>query len=211
MKHLAILGASGHGKVVADIAECQGWEQVSFFDDAWPKKLENGAWSVVGDSYLLLQRLSDFSGVAVAIGDNTVRLNKLNMFKQAGAPLPALVHPSAVVSRYSFIDDAVVIVAGAVINADARVRFGTVINTSASVGHDCDLGEGCHICPGVRLAGGVEVGSCSWVGVGTSVRQLVKIGSNVVIGAGAAVVSDIENGAIAVGVPARIVRPDNQR
>ena len=211
MKHLAILGASGHGKVVADIAECQGWEKVSFFDDAWPKKQKNGAWSVIGDSDELLKRLSEFSGVAVAIGDNTVRLNKLNMFKQAGAPLPALAHPSAVVSRYSFIDDAVVIVAGAVINADARVRFGTVINTSASVGHDCDLGEGCHICPGVRLAGGVEVGSCSWVGVGTSVRQLVKIGSGVVIGAGAAVVSDIENGAIAVGVPARIVRPDNQR
>ena len=210
MKHLAILGASGHGKVVADIAECQGWAQVSFYDDAWPGKQKNGRWGVVGDSNELFKRLSDFSGVAVAIGDNLIRLSKLNALKHAGAILPVLVHPSAVVSKYAFIDEAVVVVAGAVINVDAKVGFGTIVNTSASVGHDCDLGEACHICPGVRLAGGVQVGSCSWVGVGSSVKQLVKIGSSVVVGAGAAVVNDIEDGAVAVGVPARIIRPDEK-
>lgn len=206
MKNLAILGASGHGKVVADIAECLGWEKVSFFDDAWPQRQTNGAWRVDGDSEALFKRLSEFSGVAVAIGDNVIRSQKLNTFRKAGAVLPALVHPASVVSRYAVVEDAVVIVAGAVVNADAHISFGAIVNTSASVGHDCYLGEVCHICPGVRLAGGAEVGARSWIGVGTSVKQLVKIGADVVVGAGAAVVGDIESGSVAVGVPAKIVK-----
>lgn len=206
IKRLAILGASGHGKVVADIAECLGWQHISFFDDAWPDKKKNSAWNVIGNSEILFKQLSYFSCVAVAIGSNDIRLNKLRELRQAGAVLTSLVHPSAIVSRYAVIEDGVVIVAGAVVNADARIGFGTIINTSASVGHDCVLGEACHICPGARLAGGVEIGARSWIGVGSSVRQLTKIGDDVLVGAGASVVNDIASHSLAVGVPARVVK-----
>ena len=103
MKRLAILGASGHGKVVADTAECCGWLSIQFFDDAWPRIENNGAWQVVGNTTMLVERLADFDGAVVAIGNNTVRHAKLHELQAAGASLATLVHPAASVSRYASI------------------------------------------------------------------------------------------------------------
>ncbi|MCL5041544.1 MAG: hypothetical protein M1440_03580 [Gammaproteobacteria bacterium] len=60
MKRLAILGASCHGKVVAECAEFCDWESVSFFDDAWPVKQVNGVWPVVGSMQALLGSVKVF-------------------------------------------------------------------------------------------------------------------------------------------------------
>lgn len=203
---LAILGASGHGKVVADTAECCGWQSVEFFDDAWPGLHTNAAWSVVGDSAALMARLADFDGVVVAIGNNHIRHTKLLELRAAGACLVTLVHPAAIVSRYAAIDQGTVVFAGAVVNAEACIGQGAILNTGCSIDHDCVLGDAVHISPGVRLAGGVHVGDLSWVGIGASVRQLVRIGERVMVGAGSAVVSDIPNDVTVAGVPATRMR-----
>lgn len=203
MNRLAILGASGHGKVVADTAECCGWEVIEFFDDAWPALTFIGNWPVVGTTDDLLDRLDDFDGVLVAIGNNAIRRNKLRQLKIAGAELPALIHPSAVVSRYARIGPGSVVFASAVVNAYASIGEGAILNTGSSVDHDCILGECVHISPGARLAGAVRVDDESWVGIGACVRQVVCIGAHVTVGAGAVVVSDISDNMIVVGVPAR--------
>lgn len=203
---LAILGASGHGKVVADTAECCGWQTVDFFDDAWPGIQENGVWSVLGDSADLMGRLADFDGVVVAIGNNRIRHAKLLELRAAGACLVTLVHPAAIVSRYASIAQGTVVFAGAVVNAEACIGQGAILNTGCSIDHDCVLGDAVHISPGVRLAGGVQVGDFSWVGIGASVRQLVCIGERVMVGAGSAVVSDIPNDVTVAGVPAKRMR-----
>src|SRR5690606_24447728 len=203
MKRLAILGASGHGKVVADCAELSGWESVSFFDDAWPEKQSNGAWPVVGDTAALLACVTDFDGVLVAIGNNSVRAAKLRALSEQGAVLPVLVHPAAVVSRYAVIGSGSVLFAGAVVNVDCRIGIGAIINTGATVDHDCVLGDAVHVSPGAHLAGGVCIGDRSWVGIGSAVRQLARIGSDVMVGAGAAVVAGIPDGCVVTGVPAR--------
>lgn len=204
MRQLAILGASGHGKVVADCAELCGWSSISFFDDAWPDKTSNGAWSIAGDSRSLLRRLSEFDGVLVAIGNNQIRSAKLQELVEGGARVPVLIHPSAVVSRYVEIGAGSVLFAGAVVNVDCHIGTGAIINTAASIDHDCRLGNAVHISPGARLAGGVRVGDRSWVGIGASVKQLVEIGADVTVGAGAAVISNIPDDCLAIGVPARI-------
>lgn len=201
---LAILGASGHGKVLADIAELTGWEDIVFFDDAWPEKTNNGAWQIVGNTQSLLENLSAYNGVIVAIGNNKIRQLKLQQLKSAGANLITLIHPSATISRYTQIGVGSVVVAGAVINPDCIIGSGAIINTCSSVGHDCILGEAVHICPGARLAGGTEVGDRAWVGVGSSVRQLIKIGADAIIGAGSAVVKDVPASTTVMGVPASI-------
>lgn len=203
---LAILGASGHGKVLADIAELTGWERIVFFDDAWPEKTNNGVWQVVGDTQKLLNNLSDYDGVIVGIGSNKIRYKKLQQLNNAGAKVITLVHPSATVSRYTKIGLGSVIVAGAVINPDCVIGSGAIINTCSSVGHDCTLGEAVHICPGARLAGGTIAGDRAWIGVGSSIRQLVKIGADSVIAAGSAVVTDVPENVTVMGVPARIKR-----
>lgn len=204
MKRLAILGASGHGKVVADCAEQCGWTSVSFFDDAWPEKQDNGVWPVIGNTDSLLESYRQFDGVLVAIGNNRTRQLKLQQLHGYGVLLPVLIHPAASVSRYASLGAGSVAFAGAVVNADTRVGMGAIINTAATIDHDCVLGAAVHVSPGANLAGGVSIGDRSWIGIGSSVVQLVKIGSDVMVGAGAAVVSDVATGHVVVGVPARV-------
>lgn len=202
MKTLAVLGASGHGKVIADCAELCGWQSVVFFDDAWPDRLENGPWAVMGNTDKLLASLSDFDGVVVAIGHCRIRQDKIGLLRAAGAPLVTLIHPRAVVSPYAQVGQGTVIFAGAVVNVDARIGEGGIINTGATIDHDCVLGDAVHISPGANLAGGTVVGDRSWIGIGSSVKQLIVIGADVIVGAGASVVKNIPDGLTVVGVPA---------
>lgn len=201
---LAILGASGHGKVLAEIAELTGWKNIVFFDDAWPDKKTNGAWNIVGNTELLLNNSRRYKGVIVAIGDNNIRQQKLNKLNNSKAKIITLIHPSAVISKYSKIGPGSVVVAGAVINPDCIIGSGVIINTCSSVGHDCTIGDAVHICPGARLAGGAEVNDRAWIGVGSSVCQLIKIGSDATVAAGAAVVKNVLSNTTVAGVPAKI-------
>jgi sugar O-acyltransferase (sialic acid O-acetyltransferase NeuD family) len=209
VRKLAILGASGHGKVVADTAECCDWQAIEFFDDAWPELQHNGVWSVTGDTAALLERIKQFDGVLVAIGNNRIRHAKLLELQAAGARLCNLVHPSAMLSRYASLGEGSVVFAGVVVNVDARIGLGAILNTGCSIDHDCELGAAVHVSPGARLAGGVTVGNLSWIGIGASVRQLVRIGDSVMVGAGAAVAADVADELTVVGVPARVLTKAN--
>lgn len=205
MRRLAVLGASGHGKVVADTAQCCGWDHVEFYDDAWPGRARNGNWPVVGDSAALYTRLQSYQGVIVAIGNNAVRHLKLKALFEAAAPVVSVIHPTAIVSQYASIGSGSVVFAGTVVNVDAKIGCGAILNTGCSIDHDCVLGDSVHVSPGARLAGTVSVGDRSWIGIGSSVRQMIRIGSDVVVGAGASVVSDVMNGVVVVGVPAKVI------
>ncbi|WP_133633897.1 acetyltransferase [Halomonas ventosae] len=203
---LAILGASGHGKVVADIALQTGWNEVCFYDDAYPGLGMVEQWPVAGTFEALLHDLAYFDGVAVAIGDNRVRDARLETLLEHGGNLVTLIHPRAIVSPFASLASGCVVVAGAVINAFAMVARGCIINTAATVGHDCRLARAVHVASGANLAGGVSVGSYTWVGVGAAVRQGACLGEGVTVGACAAVVCDVADGATMVGVPARPMR-----
>lgn len=203
MKRLAILGAGGHGKVVADAAECCGWGNISFFEDSWPERAQNASWLICGTTSDLLSRLHEFDGVVVAIGHNRSRGEKLSLLESAGAKIVSIVHPSATVSKYAEVGNGSVVFAGACINPCAIVGTGAIINTGSSVDHDCVLGANVHISPGARLAGNVSVGDGSWVGIGACIKQMVRIGMYVTVGAGSAVVADVHDNLVVVGVPAQ--------
>lgn len=205
MKRLAILGASGHGKVVADCAESVGWKEIVFFDDAWPKCEINGAWSVIGNTEVLLNNLSDYDGVVIAIGDNSIRLKKYAELLANDASLVSIVHPDAQISQYVQLGIGSVVMAGAVINVDSKLGVSCIVNTGATIDHDCVFGDGVHISPGAHLAGGINVGNRSWIGIGANICQLVTIGEDTIVGAGAAVISDIEGRCTVAGVPAKII------
>lgn len=202
-KRLAILGASGHGKVVAEIALDCGWRDIAFYDDAWPELSTNGSYEVVGDTASLVRQVRDFDGVHVAIGNNRVRLEKYEYLRLQGAEFPILVHPRAVVSQSSSLGYGSVVMAGAVVNADTTISRACILNTGSSVDHDCIVGEGVHVSPGVNIAGGVILGNCSWIGIGAAVVQCTSIGSDVIVGAGSVVLNDIADGMCVVGVPAK--------
>lgn len=204
MSSLLIIGAGGHGKVVADAAlEAARWDEIVFLDDAWPEKKNNGRWDVHGK----VDQLSEWKGrcthAVVAIGNNQLRMELQSKLLVAGFELATIVHPSAQVSRFARLGMGCVVFANAVVNVDAEVGDAAIINTAATIDHDCRLGHGVHVAPGANLGGGVAVGDFSWVGIGAAVRHYIAIGANVTIGAGAVVVSDIEDNITAVGSPAR--------
>lgn len=204
-KKLALLGASGHGKVAADAALTEGWSEVVFFDDAWPNVRSNGRWPVVGDTADLMKRLSEFDGVLVSIGNCRIRMQKQEELIAARATVPVIVHPRAWVSPHASLGLGTIVMAGAIVNADAKIGVACIINTGATVDHDCDLADGVHISPGAHLSGNVSVGFRSWVGVGVAVRQGINIGADAMIGAGAVVVKTVENGTTVVGNPASLL------
>ncbi len=204
MKRLAVLGASGHGKVVADAAEASGWQRVEFFDDAWPTLQANGPWNVWGDTETLLEHLNEYDGVVLGIGNNAIRADKQKRLLSAGARVVSIVHPAAAVSTHACIQPGTVVLANAVVNACADVGRGCIINTGSVVEHDCVLGDFSHISPNAVLAGGVTVGYQAWVGACSSVRQLLQVGSAAVVGMGAVVTKDVSAGSVVIGNPARV-------
>lgn len=203
MRRLALLGASGHGKVVADVAICAGWQEVVFYDDAWPQRQSNGVWKIIGDTQLLLAHANDFDGVLVAIGDCTTRWRKHIELRAASAPLVSLIHPKAGVSGMAQIGIGSVVMPGGVVNVDTTLGEACIVNTGATIDHDCRLGDAVHVGPGAHLSGNVGVGSGSWIGLGALIKQGVAIGNGVTVGAGAVVLGPVADGKTVVGIPAR--------
>ncbi len=204
MPVLLIIGAGGHGKVVADAAlEAGLWDEIVFLDDAWPEKKHNGHWDVHGRVNQFSEWRRRCTHAVVAIGNNQLRMELQAKLDAAGFALATIVHPSAQVSRFAKLGSGSVVFANAVVNVGAEVGDAAIINTAATIDHDCRLGHGVHVSPGGHLGGGVTVGEFSWVGIGAAIRHCIVIGTNVTIGAGAVVVSDIEDNITAVGSPAR--------
>lgn len=197
MRKLVIIGASGHGKVVADIAARCGYEDIVFLDDA-EGVVECAGFPVVGkvsDAHRYPE--ADF---VVAIGNAIVRER---IQKQLGDSAVTLVHPDAIVSRRVALGKGCVVMAGAVINSDAVIGDGCIINTAASVDHDCVVGDYTHISVGAHLAGTVLIGDRTWVGTGATVSNNISIHADCMIGAGAVVVKDINEAGTYIGVPAK--------
>lgn len=204
---LAILGAGGHGKVIADVAlSTDFWSKIIFFDDSYPDNVGNSRWAIEGTSAGLVCSHDQFSGVIVAIGNNEVRLAKTLELQEAGANIVSIIHPSAVISPFATIAQGCTVLAGAVINVDAHIGQSCIVNTGAVVEHDCRLHDAVHLSPNAALSGHTEVGKCSWMGIGSVTRESIVIGSNVIVGAGAVVVDNVPDSVTVAGNPAVILK-----
>lgn len=208
MKSLRIVGAGGHGSVVADAARCAAeWSCIEFFDERWPVLLTHAGHPVAGDLHRLRGMTESVWPVdvelVVAIGDNSKRLAMTREFAAAGAHLATVIHPSAVVSASADVGAGSVVFARAVINPGSVVGMACIVNTGALVDHDARIAEGVHVCPGVALAGNVTIGAGAWVGIGACVIQGLKIGEHATVGAGSVVIRDVAPATIVAGNPAR--------
>jgi sugar O-acyltransferase (sialic acid O-acetyltransferase NeuD family) len=203
MSGLLIIGAGGHGLVVADAAQETGrWSEIAFLDEA-RGRAAHGGWPIVGSLAEIDNLHGQFPELVVAIGNNEMRLNLAEDLIRRGRTLPVIVHPRAYVSSSAVIGDGTVVLAQCAVSPAVTLGRACIINTGASVDHDCVLEDGVHISPGARLAGGVRIGRCAWIGIGSSVRDGVSIGRSTILGAGAAVIHDLPDHCTAVGVPAR--------
>ena len=204
MKRLAVFGASGHGKVVAEIAELCGWTEVVFFDDDVNKnKLEK--WVVSGDMETLLSKAINFDGCFVAIGDNKVRSEKIELLLSKSVEnLITLIHPSAIVSSHCKIGAGTAIMAGSIVNAFSKIGVSSIINTGSIIEHDNLIEDYVHVSPGVKTSGGVKIGAKTWIGAGSTIKQNLTIGQNVLVGMGSVVIKSVPENSTVFGVPAKI-------
>lgn len=201
---LLILGAGGHGRVVADVALELGFRRIAFLDDATNGPDVDIGIPVLGPLQLAETLLEEWPLACVAIGNNQRRQELYESLQNAGFAMPALVHRSAVVSRFARLGDGVVVAAGAVINAGAEIGDACIVNTGARIDHDCVIGEATHVAPGATLSGGVVTGARVWLGTGCAVKQGVRIVDDAFVGVGAAVVCDLATAGTYIGVPARL-------
>ena len=200
MKRLGIIGASGHGKVVADIAMRLGcYQEILFFDDG-ADKVRCGNFPVVGKSQDILR--FNCEGF-VAIGNALIRQKMQEWLERERITVPVLIHPAAVVAEDVQILPGTAIMAGAVINPGSVIGKGCIINTCASVDHDNVLEDYVHVAVGTHIAGTVQIGHHTWVGAGATVSNNINICANCLIGAGAVVCKSIMEEGTYVGVPAR--------
>jgi len=199
-KQLLILGAGGHGKVVADIARKCGYEAIAFLDDQKVGTRWAGCPVVGGTADLA--HYPDHE-LIVAVGNAAVRQSLMERAEELGQTLPVLIHPQAAVAEDVSLGAGTVVMAGAVINPGAVLGKGCIVNTCASVDHDCVLGDFVHVSVGAHVAGTVTVGSGTWIGVGSNVINNISICRDCMIGAGAVVVKPITESGVYMGVPAR--------
>ena len=193
---LTIIGASGHGKVAADVAEKIGYDEIEFLDNN-AALTSCGKWPVVGTP----ENAAIEGPFFVAIGNAAAREKVTQRFPDR--EIVTLIHPSAVVADGVRIGAGSILMAGAIVNPGASIGAGCIINTAASVDHDCVLEDYVHVSVGAHLSGTVHVGKSTWIGVGAAVVNNVNICGESLIGAGAVVIRDIETPGTYVGVPAR--------
>ncbi|KAA2398108.1 MULTISPECIES: acetyltransferase [Bacillus] len=199
---LLIIGAGGHGKVIADIAlRMNKWEYVAFLDDS--KQLKNlMGIEIIGKSTDVLRFIKDYD-IFVGVGNNAIRENIQEQLESQGASIPVLIHPDAVIGAQVSMGAGTVVMAGTVINCCTQVGKGCIINTASTVDHDNIIEDYVHISPGTHLAGTIKVGKGTWLGIGTVVINNINITGNCKIGAGTVVTKDISESGTYVGVPAR--------
>lgn len=195
-KKAYLYGASGHAKVVKDIARLTGVSVSCMIDD------NEDVQSL--DGVPVVHSAEGLSPMIVTIGDCQIRRRVVE--KLGSREYLTLVHPRAILAESVSLGRGTVVMAGAIINPCASVGNHCIINTGSSVDHDCVINDFVHIAPHCTLCGNVEVGEGTWVGAGTTVIQGVHIGRNCFIGAGSVVLNDVPDNAVVAGVPAKVLR-----
>jgi len=199
---IAIIGAGGHAKVVADAILAAGvLKLIGFLDDDPAREGEFFGHPILGRTGTWQDHAID--SFVIGIGDNLMRKRHFDRLNSAGAQLATVVHPGAIIARGVTLGAGAVALANAVVNCDTHIGPNSILNTSCTVDHDCMIGPHAHLAPGVNLAGEVRLGEGVFAGIGAKIIPRISVGNWATIGAGAVVIRNVEEGARVVGLPAR--------
>jgi len=207
--NVIVVGAGGHGQVVADIllkGAASPWplQPLGFVDDDRSLAGRQILGLPVLGSVEALETIAH-DAIVVAVGSNARRHQLCSALTARGETLVAVIHPSAQIGNAVELAPGVMVSAGAVVNTGSRLGIGAIVNTGATVDHHTEIGACAHIAPGVHMGGEVRVGERTLVGIGAIVLPRTRIGSDAVVGGGAVVTTDVPDGVTVVGVPARVL------
>ncbi len=204
-KNIILIGYSGHGYVVADVAiennlEIKGYTEL--------KAAQKNPFKL---NYLGNEQDPNFSSwysnasYLIGIGENKIREKIFRLIKSKGKNLETLLSFSSTISKLVKIGEGTFVNKNATINALTEIGDNVILNTACIIEHECKIEDSVHIGPGAVLAGNVFVGERSFVGANAVIKQGVKIGKDVLIGAGSVVLKDVPDGKKIVGNPGRLL------
>lgn len=201
-------GAGGHSQVVTDVLADMGHSVVAYIND-YPSREHravvntiDGIRLVSSDQFPQLD-----SPVVLAVGDNRERLELASLLNVEWI---SAVHSTALIASTVTLGIDNVILHRSIIQANASIGSHVLVNTAASIDHDCVIGDAAHISPHATLCGHVEVGEGTHIGAGATVIPSVKIGKWCTVGAGSTVIDDIPDYSVAVGSPAKVIKSNAQ-
>ncbi len=203
MKKIIIMGAGGHGQVVADaLLLMEHADPVAFLDEN-PKITGTEIMGIPVPGGITQLSSIEHDGIVIALGNNSLRKKIFNKLKLAGENLFTVIHPSAIIAPDVQIGEGCMILAGTVINTGAVIKSNTIINTNATIEHHNRIGPHAHIAPGSTLGGEVIAEQESMIGIGSTVLPRVRVGKKSVLGGGSTAIKDIKEGQTVAGCPAR--------
>lgn len=212
MKRILIVGAGGHGQVVADIllmAQEAGIPScpIGFVDNSPDRRDQIIAGLPVLGAISQYPEFG-FDEIVLAIGNNLTRSHLFDSFQKAGVSLAKAVHPAAVIAKGIDIGPGSVVCAGVVVNTGSSIGSNVILNTACSVNHHNVIGDHVHIAPGVHTGGDVHIGAGALIGIGAIVMPQRHVGAWSVVGAGALVHENVPDHEIVIGIPARASKKD---
>ncbi|WP_417516768.1 acetyltransferase [Minwuia sp.] len=198
MGQIAIIGTGGHGRECIEAARAGGIDVVCLIDEnasLWGSRVLDV--EVARDGLNAISRLSGDVDLLVAVGDNAAR--KRIVADLTGRSFATLIHPFSWISPTARIGEGAMIFAGCVVQNGAQVGRHGILNTGATLSHDCATGDFSHVAVGARLAGNVTIGAGALIGAGVAARPGASVGDWATVGAGAVVIDDVPAGATAFG------------
>lgn len=209
MKDVVIIGAGGFAREVAWLIEeinkkNEQWNILGFIDDNTENvgKSLNG-YKIIGNTDYLNEMNKNIYAV-IAIGNGKIRKKVVEKLKKRKFGI--LIHPNVSISDSISIGEGSIICSGNILTVNISIGKHVIINLDCTIGHDAVIENFSTFLPGTNLSGETIVEECSTLGTGSTVIQGVKIGKNVMVGAGAVVIRDISDDSTAVGNPARIIK-----
>ena len=213
IKKVVIVGASGFGREVVEIFKDANkirkqWDILGFIDDSkevWGK--DTNGFKVLGGIDWLSENRGKKIGCVVAIGEPKTKKKVVERLKGTGVSFVNAIHPSVIMSEFVEMGEGVIICAGCILTVNIKIGDHVIININSTVGHDTVIEDYCSAMPCVKINGNNHLHEGVYIGTGSSFIQQISVGKWTTIGAGSVVVKDIPEKVLALGVPAKVIKP----
>lgn len=216
LKKIAVFGAGGFGLEVAMLieqinAKSEVWDLIGFFDDGVKIGTIVNGYPVIG-GVETLNGWKEKLYLSLALGIPKTKKAVCGKIKNENIAYPTLVHPSIISgkSEYVKLGEGCIICAGNIITTNIEIGRHVILNLACTIGHETEIGDFSSFMPTCNISGEVQIGESTFWGTGSKVINQIKVGNNVIIGAGAVVTTDIPDNVTAVGIPAKVIKKNEQ-
>jgi sugar O-acyltransferase (sialic acid O-acetyltransferase NeuD family) len=205
---MVIIGAKGFAKEVLEIfSQRNELHNLFFFDNVSqdiPDKLY-GRFPVLR-TVEEVKRTFENTGdnrFTLGLGNPVYRFRFNRLITEAGGELVSTISPHTDIGSFgTSIAPGCNILSGTIITNDVTLKIGCLINPGCTISHDSILGDFVQVSPGARITGNCQIGNYSQLGTNSVILPRIKVGVNVIVGAGAVVTKDAPDNSMLAGVPA---------